>query len=184
MPERTRKFFAVSVWVGTLAILAAGCGGDNGEGESPGCVPEVLTAGTYSFDVVKVVDECAGGAVGELIGQGPYEFDLPSYADLQAGSVDEDAELPGIGTVVVRFELEEDKIKLSLPGGNVFVVLPFLEGCLAEVSAGGTLCPLTQNGAKATLVLTLENLLGTCGIIAPDTPCDVTVQLEGQRQAE
>ena len=184
MPERTKKRFMISIWICGLAILAASCGGDNGDENGVRCVVEALTAGTYSFTVAKVDDKCAGGAVADLIGEGPYEFDLPSYADLQAGPVDVEAELPGIGAVTVRFELEGGKITFSLPGGSVFVVLPLLEGCLAEVSAAGTLCPLSETEANATLVLTIEDLVGTCGDIKPDMPCDVTVQLEGQLQAE
>lgn len=184
MPERTRKFFAVLIWVGSLAILAAACGGDGGDGEGPGCVLDALAAGTYSFEVVKVVDECAGGLVGDLIGQGPYEFELPSYSELQAGPVERNAELPGIGAVAVRFELEGGKIQVSLPEGNEFVDVPLLEGCQAEVHAQGTVCPLTEAKANATFVLTLVDLVGACGILAPAMPCDVTAQIEGQRQAE
>ncbi len=184
MPERKKKFLAVSMWVCSLAVLAAACGGDGGDGAERQCAVEALEAGTYSFEVSKVVDGCAGGAVGELIGDGPYEFDLPSYAELQAGPVDMFAELPGIGPTAVRFELEGDEIDVSLPGGNVFVVLPLLEGCLAEVSAEGNVCPLSASAANATLVLTLVDLVGTCGILEPSTPCEVTVQLRGDRQAE
>lgn len=185
MKERKRKVFAVSIWVCSLAILAAACGGDGGDEKSPGCVVESLTAGTYSFEVSKPVEDgCAGGAVGELIGDGPYEFELPSYADLEAGPVDVVAELPGIGIVAVRFELEGEEIRISLPGGAGIVPIPFLPACSAVVTAQGVLCPLSETKANATLVLTLEDLVGTCGPLAPDTPCDVTVQLEGDRQAE
>jgi len=173
MPDRTKKRFTISVWICGLAILAASCGGDNGDDDGVRCAIEALTGGTYSFAVAKVDDKCAGGAVADLMGDGPYEFDLPSYADLQAGPVDFEAELPGIGAVTVRFELEGGKITFSLPGGSVFVILPLLEGCMAEVSAAGSLCPLSETEANATLVLTLEDLA-----------CDVNIQLEGQRQAE
>jgi len=163
MPERTKKRFMISIWICGLAILAASCGGDNGDENGVRCVVEALTAGTYSFTVAKVDDKCAGGLVEGLIGEGPYEFDLPSYARLQAGPVDVvEPELPGIGAVTVRFELEGGKIKISLPNE----VPP-------EVTVQGSLCPLSATEANATLVLTLEDLA-----------CDVNIQLEGQRQAE
>jgi len=181
MPERTKKRFTISIWICGLAILAASCGGDNGDENGVRCVVEALTAGTYSFTVAKVDDKCAGGAVADLIGEGPYEFDLPSYADLQAGPVDVEARLPGIGAVTVRFELEGGKIKISLPNEVPPILLSGT--CFAEGTAKGSLCPLSETEANATFVLTLEDLVGTCGNIEkPKMPCDVTVQLEGQRQ--
>lgn len=178
MPERRKRFLAISVWVCSLSVLAAACGSDGGDGNGPRCNAEVLTAGTYSFKVTKVDDACAGGAVGNLLDGQLYALELPSYADLQAGPVD--AVIPILGNEVnIRFELEGDEVQIFLRDGFESIVL--FPGCSAVVSAQGSLCPRSRTEAKATLVLTLEVLVGSCGPLAPDTPCDVTVQLEGKR---
>lgn len=180
MPKGKQRTLAISIWVMGLAILVAACGDDGGDEEEARCVVEALTAGTYSFEVSKVDDKCAGGVVGKLLDGQLYALELPSYADLQAGPVD--AVIPILGNEVnIRFELEGDEVQIFLRDGFESIVL--FSGCSAVVSAQGSLCPLSRTEAKATLVLTLEALVGSCGFPEPDTPCDVTVQLEGEAQA-
>ena len=183
MKLRREKSFLVWAAVWALAVFAPACGSDgNGDGSQALCVVEELEAGAYSFTRQTVVDDCSGVDVGDLIriiDPGPYgPIALPSFAELQAGTDPVDIELPVIGTVEVQLSLDGDVVRLTLPGGAVDVLV--LPGCTATIGARGTLCPVSMSQVNATLVITIEDVVGDCDLIPVD--CSATINLRGVQQ--
>jgi hypothetical protein len=184
MKLRREKSFLLWAGVCALAVFAPACGSDgNGDGSQALCVVEELEAGAYSFSLQRVDDACANGLLEPIIGAqpGPYgPVALPSFVELQQRPVSVELELPFVGSVTVQLSLEGDVIALSVPQGDFT-----FEGCVATVSASGTLCPFSQSEVGLTVALRLHNLGTGCGAFTPwieDLPCTITVGLSGVQQ--
>ncbi|MEW6440176.1 MAG: hypothetical protein AB1640_04500 [bacterium] len=181
---RLKRQNSFLLWAGlcALAVFTPACGDDDDDGgNGQQCQPEQLTAGSYSFMVDGVDDLCADGFLEPIIREfAPYgPVTLPSFAQLQEGPQSVQLDLPLVGTITVDLSYQGGEIVFSVAQGDYTI-----QGCVASVSAQGTICPVSQSNVGLTGTFTLHDLGSGCEAFDPfvDVPCTVTVDLSGDLQ--
>jgi len=162
-------------------ILALACSAflvQCGSSDDPAsvCQPTLLTAGTYSFLVTSVNDECAGGLLALIIPSGPYVVDLPAFGELPATV---DLDLPLVGTVSVDLYLSGNTIQLVTDPAEIEGTLEYLGTTYTyRATATGALCPYNRATVDMSLAITLTSLQPPFGGIS--VPCRVVIRLTGR----
>lgn len=167
----SRLFSLILVLVCCVFLVQCGSSDD----PASVCLPTLLTAGTYSFVVSSVSDECAGGLLAALIPIGPYPIDLPSYGDLPAS---EDLDFPFVGEVTVDLYPSGNTIQMVTDPAEIEGTLQYLGTTYTyRANVTGALCPLNRAGVDMSLAISLNSLTPSFPLIT--TPCRVVIKLTG-----